>query len=177
VVEANAILARYEATTPAQRNVGRRWYADAHDLCRMIGGAHVPVETVARVMAILSPRCLWRTNVAWTRALVTAFVNGDPIPAISTGANRHKAWRELHGERVLSGPKTTAFARAIAGDPEVVVIDSWMLRSVGLKPDAKVTPHRQRWISAAYTEAARAVGETPRDMQAIVWCAIRGKAA
>lgn len=169
------LLTQYEAAGPF-RAMGREWYDAAHERCAAIAGPHLPVETVARVMAILSPRCFWQTCVTWTEAVVQAYLAGHPVPAVSTGANRSKAWRELHGEAALSGPKIDAFARAILGDHTAVVIDSWTLRTVGLSPVVKVTPKRQRWITAAYTEAAEKVGETPRDMQAILWCAVRGRA-
>lgn len=171
------ILERYAAAPAAVIEAGRLWYPRARDLCEEIGGGIVPVETVARVMAALSPRVAWHWNIRWTRQVVAAYLAGEPMPAVSTTGNRSKAWRELHGERVLSGQKTTTFAKAIIGDTEAVVIDSWVLRTVGLAPEAKVTPFRQRWITDAYIEAAAQVGETPRDLQAIVWCQIRGAAA
>jgi hypothetical protein len=127
-------------------------------------------------MAILSPRTSWRWNVRWTQMIVDAFLQREAMPAVSTMANRLKAWSELHGRPALSGQKASAFARAIAGDSDAVVIDSWVLRSVGLSPKKTVTRHRQRWITSAYVEAALLAGETPRDMQAIVWCAVRGAA-
>jgi hypothetical protein len=170
------LLAHYEAADPAVRDAGRQWYPNALALCSAIGSEGVPVDTVARVMGILSPRVSWRWCVEWTLTMVNAYLDGLPCPAVSTTANREKAWRELHGEAAMSGPKASAFAAAILGDTDAVVIDSWTLRSVGLSPKAKVTAHRQRWITSAYAEAALLAGETPRDMQAIVWCAIRGAA-
>ena len=177
MVHPTELVAHYEATDAATRDAGREWYPNALALCQAIGGDAVPVDTVARVMALLSPRVSWKWCVEWTRVIVEAYLAGLPIPAVSTMGNRMKAWSELHGEPAISGQKVTAFARAILGDTEAVVIDSWVLRSVGLKPEAKVTRFRQRWITSAYTEAASLAGETPRDMQAIVWCAIRGASA
>lgn len=171
------ILDLYRSASPEMREAGRAWYPNAYAICEAIGGGVVPAETVARVMAILSPRCTWRTCVAWTLLLVDAYLTGQPVPAVSTAGNRDKAWRELHGQPALSGQKVTAFARAIQGDPDAVVIDSWTMRSVGLSIHKTVTRARQRRITAAYTQAAAVVGESPRDLQAIVWCAIRGGAA
>lgn len=170
------ILRHYESAPEPVRTAGRLWYPQAQEACRHIGMDIVPVETVARVMAILSPRCLWKTCVGWTRVMVGAAVSGQPLPAVSTAGNRRKAWAELHGELAVSGPKTTAFARAILGDEQAVVIDAWILRVFDLQPEQKVTGKRQREITAAFTEAAAVVGETPRDLQAIVWCVVRGKA-
>jgi hypothetical protein len=168
-------LVNHYRTNPDVHDVGRAWYPDARAFCESIANEAVPVETVARVMAILSPRCFWRTCREWTQRMVAAFTNGEPMPAVSTMRSRTRAWSELHGQPALSGPKVEAFARAILGDHSAVTIDSWVLRTVGLQPEAKVTPHRLRWITAAYAKAAEEVCETPRDMQAIVWCAVRGR--
>lgn len=173
--EVDGILAHYRTANETVVEAGRRWYPDAFRLCVEIAGDKYPVETIARVMAILSPRAMWVTTVAWTRAIVAAHAGGDECPAVSTGSNRAKAWSELNGEPARMGPKTTAFARAILGDRSTVVIDSWILRTVGLKPEAKVTPARQRWITEAYVEAAAHAGESPRDFQAVVWCSVRGR--
>lgn len=169
-----ALVDRYQATDELLREIGRRWYPDALERCEEIGGGIVPVATVARVMSILSPRCTWDWCVRWTRRTVRAHLASEVVPAVSTVRNRMKAWAELNGEPGLSGQKTSTFVRAILGDTDAVVIDAWTLRTVGLSHKAKVTPYRQRWITAAYTEAAAIVKETPRDLQAILWCAIRG---
>jgi hypothetical protein len=169
-----SLVARYEGTDDLMRETGRRWYPDALAKCEEIGAGLIPVPIVARVMSILSPRVKWDWCIRWTRDIVVAHLEGEVMPAVSTGANRTKAWSELNGKPAISGQKVSAFVRAILGDTDAVVIDSWTLRTVGLKPDAKVTANRQRWITAAYTEAAAIVGESPRDLQAILWCAIRG---
>lgn len=169
------IIDRYRAANEDIRNAGRQWYPNALSLCEEIAADDVPVSTVARVMAALSPRTHWATNVRWARSIVDAFRRGDTEPPpISTVVFRNRAWLELNGTPALSGPKTSAFAAAILGDTEAVTIDSWILRSVGLKPNAKVTPKRVREITAAYAEAAAEAGETPRDLQAIVWVQLRG---
>ena len=169
------LVALYEATSDEVRSAGRTWYADAFETCRRLAGDRLPVEAVVRAMAALSPRSMWSGNVSITTRMVRARLANGAVPSVSTRANRTKAWRELGGEPALSGPKTTAFAAAILGDPEAVVIDAWILRAVGLNPVAKVTAYRQRWIGDAIREAAAIVGETPRDFQAIVWCAVRGR--
>ena len=171
------LAAHYHGTSPEEREIGRRWYSGAYEICREIAGDAVSPATVARVMATLSPRCTWAVCIRYTRAVVEAFLAGaDGPPPVSTTRNRNRAWAELQGQDAMRGQKVTAFARAIQGDMQAITIDSWVLRSVGLKPDAKVTRHRQRWITDAYHRAARLVEEAPRDFQAIVWCALRGKA-
>jgi hypothetical protein len=72
----------------------------------------------------------------------------------------------------VGGLKVTSFYRAIMGDPDAVVLDRWALRAVGHDRDT-CTPLQYARYSAMYSEAAHAVGESPRDFQAIVWTVMR----
>ena len=173
----DAILAAYNGATPEQRKDGRAWYPLASDLCASIGRGSVAIDRVASVISALSPRCQWSTNVVWARRVVDAATSGAPEPpAVSTRANRAKAWRAVHGEESVRGPKTEAFVRAIVGDPSAVVVDVWAQRAAGVERK-DITPRQYAIIADAYTAAASVVGESPRDLQAIAWIAARGRAA
>jgi hypothetical protein len=75
----------------------------------------------------------------------------------------------------LRADKTNAFARAIAGDDNAVVVDVWMTRAAGLDRDAP-TAVQYREISSAVRSLAREWGVSPRTMQALVWIMVRGRA-
>jgi hypothetical protein len=79
------------------------------------------------------------------------------------------------GFDALKGLKTNAFAKAIAGDEQAVVIDVWMLRAVGIE---KKTPGQTQYNSLV--EAVKKVafdnGMTPRATQALIWIVVRGSA-
>jgi hypothetical protein len=79
------------------------------------------------------------------------------------------------GFSALKGMKTNAFAKAIAGDEQAVVIDVWMLRAVGIE---KKTPSQSGYaeLVSAVKSAAFSVGMTPRSAQALIWIIIRGSA-
>ena len=174
----DAILGAYNGATPEQRADGRAWYPLASDLCASIGRGSVAVDRVASVISALSPRCQWSTNVVWARRVVDAATSGAPEPpAVSTRANRAKAWAAVHGEDAVRGPKTEAFVRAIVGDPSAVVVDVWAMRAASVDPERKLTRRQYAEIASAYTAAAAVAGESPRDLQAIAWIATRGGAA
>jgi hypothetical protein len=126
------------------------------------------LEVGATVVSAFSPRERWTNNV--TKAI--SFSLGNNIPGFKNNmvmANNAIAF----GYDALKGLKTNAFARAIAGDEQAVVIDVWMLRAVGIE---KKTPNQ-----STYNELANAVkkvafdhGMTPRAMQALIWIMIRG---
>ena len=77
------------------------------------------------------------------------------------------------GFSALKGLKTNAFAKAIAGDQQAVVIDVWMLRAVGIE---KKTPSQSLYaeLARAVSAAAFEVGMTPRSAQALIWIIVRG---
>jgi hypothetical protein len=79
------------------------------------------------------------------------------------------------GFDALKGQKTNAFAKAIAGNEDAVVIDVWMLRALGIE---KKTPTQGQYkvMADAVTTVATKYGMTPRAMQALIWIVVRGSA-
>jgi hypothetical protein len=77
------------------------------------------------------------------------------------------------GYDALKGLKTNAFAKAIAGDENAVVIDVWMLRAVGIE---KKTPNQTQYkqLADAVAKVAFDNGMTPRATQALIWIVVRG---
>ena len=96
------------------------------------------------------------------------------ISNISLGNNIRMANAGLElGFSALKGQKTNAFAKAIAGNEDAVVIDVWMLRALGIE---KKTPTQSQYKEMADAVTAVAVkhGMTPRAMQALIWIVVRG---
>ncbi len=71
--------------------------------------------------------------------------------------------------------KTENFARAILGDPHAVVLDTWMLRTMGVT--IKDVKHRYQYdgIARRVCMAAALVGERTSEFQAIVWLKVRSE--
>jgi hypothetical protein len=148
-----------------------KWYMDAERVAAQVArNLDSTLEVGATVVSAFSPRERWTNNV--TKAI--SFSLGNNIPGFKNNmvmANNAIAF----GYDALKGLKTNAFARAIAGDEQAVVIDVWMLRAVGIE---KKTPNQ-----STYNELANAVKKvafdfcmTPRAMQALIWIMIRGSA-
>jgi hypothetical protein len=126
------------------------------------------LEVGATVVSAFSPRERWTNNV--TKAI--SFSLGNSIPGFKNNmvmANNAIAF----GYDALKGLKTNAFARAIAGDEQAVVIDVWMLRAVGIE---KKTPSQSQYndLANAVKKVAFDYGMTPRAMQALIWIVVRG---
>ena len=178
----NAILGHYERATPGQRDDGRQWYPAAQAAAlALAAGTDFSRTQCAGVIAALSPRISWSQNLRAAGLMVDAasWDWADAPVVAGLPNNRAKAWRILKGERpdrVLGGDKVTSFFANIMGDTDAVTIDVWACRVAGLETTS-VTAKQYAAVRAAYTDAARLAGETPRNMQAITWIAARGAAA
>jgi hypothetical protein len=189
------ILATYAEASAEDILSGIEWYGRAESAAAEIAeGTELSTRTVAGIIAALSPRNNWRTNLAWAAAVVEAYAEGATNPPnVHTRAMRAQAWRIASGEDpldVLNGPKVRAFFANITGDHEAVTVDVWAARIA----EGTWTPHptkrtlrdwaaepapqgsRYTTIARAYREAAHIIGRTPREVQAAVWVHVRGTA-
>jgi hypothetical protein len=148
-----------------------KWYIDAekvaHEVARNLDS---DLEVGASVVSAFSPRERWTNNVQ----KAVAFSLGQPVVGLPNNLKMAKSALTL-GFDSLKGQKTNAFARAIAGDEQAVVIDVWMLRALGIE---KKTPTQIQYVEMARTvrKVANELGMTPRATQALIWIVVRGSA-
>ena len=165
-------LAIVSTATPRHIEEASTWYAEAQSVAEDVAeNLNASLEQGASVVAALSPRERWSSNVA--KAL--AFSMGKPVVGLSNNLTMAKASVEL-GFDALKGPKTNAFARAIAGDSGAVVIDTWMIRAAGMDPIKGINLGQYRDLSKSVVSVAKRVELTPRTTQALIWLIARGNA-
>lgn len=180
------ILRHHADATPADLAAGVAWY-DRARAAALAMSTDATAHRAAGVIAALSPRCQWSTNVAWAASVLTAADSGADVPNVHTTAMRGVAWRIANGEdpaSALKGPKISAFYANIMGDHDRVTVDVWAQRACGksaVRLDAKGKERapdgrHYKLVELAYQRAAAAVGLSPRDMQAAVWVHVRGAA-
>lgn len=159
---------------------GLAWYDRARDEALRL--AYVPgcgsVERAAGVIAALSPRCQWASNVTAAERMIAAAATRQPRPpAYGTLSNRRKAWRIARGEDpelVLSGPKVRAFYANIMGDVEAVTVDVWAAAAAeGGKTEQAPVRRRYLLLAESFRRVAEQRGMHPRDVQAAVWTVYR----
>jgi len=149
------------------------WYHEAQEVAEDVAeNLGVSLEVGASIVSAFSPRERWASNVA--KAL--AFSMGKPVAGLQN--NYRMAERSLElGFDALNGQKTNAFARAIAGDPNAVVIDVWMIRAAGLDASNGVNKTQYNTLSDSVRKVAKEFGITPRTAQALIWIIVRGNHA
>jgi hypothetical protein len=155
--------------TLAQVEEATLWYADAEKIAMQVANnLDTTLEVGASVVSAFSPRERWATNVA--KAI--AFSLGQNVKGLS---NNIKMANEslTRGFDALNGQKTNAFARAIAGDENAVVIDVWMMKAAKAKTNS---PSRTQYMlmTQDIEKLALRYGLTPRTTQALIWIIARG---
>ena len=158
--------------TMSQVEAASVWYFEAQEVAEDVAeNMGASLEVGASIVAAFSPRERWSSNVA--KAL--AFSMNKPVAGLSNNL-RMAQGAMVAGFDALKGMKTNAFARAIAGDTDAVVIDVWMMRAAGMDTDS---PNKGQYL--ALSDAVRKVasdhGITPRTAQALIWIIVRGSAS
>lgn len=142
------------------------WYDSAREWLERVKPEGLDTLTAARVCASLSVNTSWKAN----QTLFERWAK--------TGEVRHTATvkamvaRALGGHP-LAGLKVEAFAQAIAGDRQAVVIDRWMMRYLGHPRKGFTARQHERMAARVRTEAMYS-GYPPRDYQARIWALVRG---
>jgi hypothetical protein len=98
---------------------------------------------------------------------------GKPVAGLGNNIRMAESAMTL-GFDALNGQKTNAFARAIAGDPNAVVIDVWMIRAAGLDASKGVNKTQYNTLADSVRKVAKEFGITPRTAQALIWIIVRG---
>lgn len=149
------------------------WYHDAQEVAEDVAeNLGASLEVGASIVAAFSPRERWSSNVA--KAL--AFSMGKPVTGLGNNIRMAENARTL-GFDALKGQKTNAFARAIAGDTDAVVIDVWMIRAAGMDASKGVNKSDYNMLCDMVRNVASEHGLTPRTAQALIWIVKRGNHA
>jgi hypothetical protein len=176
---ARNILRHYRAATDDAIVAGTHWYEAALAICRQaVTDHHVGLEQAVCALAHLSSRLPWTKNVE----AFSMLVSGQPRPTWVLS----RSWQLASAALAAADPwstfgrrasKTRSFAQAILGDENAVTVDIWAARVAGIDPAVLARPREYAAVADAYRRAARRVGISPRALQAITWCFIRGRAA
>lgn len=164
-----SILSVYDRASVADIANGMAWYSDAHMIAREAGNIH----TGAAIIAALSPRMPWHRNIELARV---AF-NDVRMFRGALGNSIRKVNAILDGGNpleLLKTPKTRSFYDNIVNPltSMEVTVDVHAIHVAGIDKDS-VNLGEYRAIADAYREAARYVGISALDLQAVTWLTYR----
>lgn len=165
------------------------WYESANKFCAQTARVfNLSVETVAGIVAALSPQLNWDKNKFNAVTLIAALVSNSPLPKLMAyPANVQKAIAIFNGQSPLdvlgengnkiTGKKVQSFYRNIMGYTEYVTIDRHAtdIAMFGLQGenhksgDLGPTPKAYDMIADAYRHAAQLLDLPPSTVQCITW--------
>jgi len=183
-----SILAVFFTASQAEIEEGRQWYISANTIAKNIAASHRCINgcnTVAAVIAALSPNNRWHRNIIDAEALIKVHSLGGEYGAIKVSTyskNKDKAIRILEGEEpldVLGGNKVRAFYRCILGEDDVCVdghaFSIWSGQRVSTTKTPKISDSLYRAIVKDYQKATTVINSitqlnyTASQIQAITW--------
>ena len=187
-----SILAVFFAATDFETINGANWYATAQDAAATMAQRYsLSADTVAAVIAALSPNNRWERNLKDADNLISAYILGGYSDAVKVksstyGLNKTTALKILEGAaplEVLGGLKVRAFYGCIMGQ-DAVCVDGhayaiWRGERISTSSTPKISAKLYASIVADYIRATDTINNVlggqyqPRQVQAITWLAWR----
>ena len=182
------ILAVFFKATDLETINGAEWYPAANHAAQIMAARYsVTLETVAGVIAALSPNNKWERNLTDADSMIRAYSMGghnaaDSIKVGTYNANKTKALAILSGDdclQILGGLKVRAFYDCIVGGDSVCIDGHayaiWTGGYIPTTKTPKITPKLYDAISADYRLAAATINcilqaeYSAAQIQAITW--------
>lgn len=187
-----SILAVFFAASDLESINGANWYATAQEAAATMAQRYgLSADTVAAVIAALSPNNRWERNLRDADKLIGAYILGGYSDAVKVkistyGPNKAKALKILEGAaplEVLGGLKVRAFYGCIIGQ-DTVCVDGhayaiWRGERISTSSTPKISAKLYSSIVADYIRATDTINNVlggqykPYQVQAITWLAWR----
>ena len=121
------------------------------------------ITLISDILALTSPRLSIRRNL---RVTFHYLITGQWLPGVLQAVKDSVAKYEMTGH--INGEKTSAFAEALRGNGDAIVMDTWTFRLMGL-PDKPLAKDR-RAAKNTIQRASVKMGWKPAAFQASLWC-------
>ena len=197
-VNAREIVAKFTLATSQEVQLGCDWYRSALNIAGRIADRYdMRIETVAGVIAALSPNNRWERNIIDAEAIIKCWASGgtdEDILAVKVctytkmqekalAILRFDIYHKSSITGILNGPKIIEFFNCIT-NPALndVCIDGhaysvWFGQRLTMKQVPNIGKKLRQQIKTDYVDATTFINEelnesfTPADIQAITWVA------
>ena len=159
----------------------KNWYQECEKTLVEIFGQN-QLKIVTKIFAATSINTSLKANVTLFKRAYNEYLNDLPIGNYLP--NIQKQLLQVREGLPLTGPKINAFANAMSGDPDAVVVDIWLLRAFKMNRryyrkgsdsvrEGGATKKQFRDIESWVRTEALKRGIQPREMSAMIWSGIR----
>lgn len=178
------LLRLYAKASPRARQQGIAWYPEARRIVQEWSASYaLPAETVACVIAAISPQCEWPRNLVIADDVLAERAQsvGGALHVNVAKARRIRDIAPTSTDIMLQmfpfGPKVNCFAANLVGSDTLVTVDTHAIQAAFDDVTVTINP---KWapysiIAECYAHAARKVGIAPAAFQAIIWHAWKEK--
>lgn len=143
---------------------GKDWYNDTVPVVEAVAaGLGVSPKYLADVLAIMSPRVHVTRNIR----IALTYITGGGYAGVMPGVVQ--SLRYYEDTTHIRGPKTSAFARALRGDKEAIVLDVWMGRALNVPQEKLGTKRVMQPANALVRRVGNSLGWAPAEVQAAIW--------
>ncbi len=158
---------------------GKIWYTRLNRHCRDLGLKYgQPTWKVTAIMSALSPRTSFQNNLHDTEALLrdgeTAYLKSPLFRKKAVAIYNATCYNEvedLFNEK--TGRKTLSFWENLMLVGNRATIDVHMIRHLGI--EGSLTQKKYREAEQAIQDYADKIDMKAYDLQAVLWCAVRGQ--
>lgn len=145
------------------------WYERAHEsIAQWASDRGLPTGLVCDVLALVSPR---KTVADSVRIGKHWLLTGKLIDVV---ANVRKQFAQWQDTGYINGPKCRAFASALMGDQQALVVDTWIMKALG----APINSSGRQWVLNGalrrFSKLSEVSGLPIAHCQAAVWAGIQG---
>jgi hypothetical protein len=183
------IVSVYNLARVSDVETGKDWYPKALRFASNLASVYnIEVRTIVAVIASLSPRNRWERNMQDAESMVKCYAAGGDsndlanIKVCTFGSGKKKAIEILTKNissdtallNILKGPKLCEFYNCILGQYNDVCIDGhaysiWLGDRVTLANVPSIGVKLRRNIKADYQAAAKELGISTAECQAVTW--------
>lgn len=159
----------------------KNWYQECEQTLIEIFGKD-QLQIVVKIFSATSINTSLKGNVTLFKRAYYEYLNNQPIGAYLP--NIQKQLQRIRDGKDLSGLKINAFAKAMSGDPDAVVVDIWLLRAFKMNRtyfrkqsqsfrEGGASKKQFREIEAYIRSEAPKHELQAREMSAMIWSGIR----
>ena len=191
-VNAREIVAKFPLATSQEVQLGCDWYRSAFQIADRISDKYgLPTETVAGVIAALSPNNRWERNIIDAENIIKCWAAGGTdedvlaVTCCTYSTMKQKALdiltRDIPIVEILNGPKIIEFFNCITNPMlnDVCIAGHaysvWFGERLTMKQVPNIGKKLRQQIKTDYVDATTFINEelnesfTPADIQAITW--------